>query len=300
VSISNDSSPIQVCYIFATSGVIGGNTGTGVFSNFGDFDFGIDVIYKCPDDVYTLLGGYADSYKWEYSPTQGGTYTTVGTGTSHAADKDGFYKLTMDQDPEIVSDIVEVRSLDFQATIQPDVSPIDVTTTFSATINPTITSDPNLKISYLWEFEGATQLNSTEATPTVTWNSADRSVKLTIMAEANTSNTTGSCSTIVFKILPTEMDDCVHKLGPITCNFTLPGTTTYQWQLRAESSAIWVDITGATTNTYTPVNQKRGLIYYRLIVKDETNTAYSDPVKVRARSCRLPINHNISVMGYYD
>ena len=297
VTLRNSHSPFSLGYFNSTSG----GASYGYLSAFGDFKFPYDIIYKCLDGVVTLEGGYASSYKWEYSTTESGTYTPLSeTGYSIVVGNEGYYKLTMNQDPKLVSDIIEVRNLDFQATIQPAVSPADVTTTFSATINPAIASDPNLKISYLWEFEGATQSNSTDATPTVTWNSANRSVKLTITAEANTSSTTGGCSAIVFKALPTDMDDCAHKLGPITCNFTLPGTTTYQWQSRAESSATWIDITGATTNTYTPVNQRRGITYYRPMVKDETNTVYSDPVKVRVRSCRLPVNHNISVMGYYD
>ena len=300
VTISNPKGYFSFSYIAANYPVLN-STSFGYLTAFGVFRFPCDIIYKCPDATTTIEGGYASSYKWEYSTTESGTYTPLsGTGYSIVVGNEGYYKLTMNQDPKLVSDIIEVRNLDFQATIQPAVSPADVTTTFSATINPAIASDPNLKISYLWEFEGATQSNSTAATPTVTWNSANRSVKLTITAEANTSSTTGGCSAIVFKALPTDMDDCAHKLGPITCNFTLPGTTTYQWQSRAESSATWIDITGATTNTYTPVNQRRGITYYRPMVKDETNTVYSDPVKVRVRSCRLPVNHNISVMGYYD
>jgi len=300
ITIKNSHSPFSLGF-FSYSSYVGGAS-YGYLSAFGDFKFPHDTIYKCPDAATTLEGGYASSYTWQHSPTSAtGPYTTLSEATpSITVSNEGYYRLEMDQDPKIVSDTIFVRNLDFQASIQSAVSPSDVTTTFSATINPLLATDPNLKISYLWEFEGGTPLTSTAATPTVTWNSANRAVKLTITGEANSPGSTGSCSTIVFKALPSDMDDCAHKFGPITSNFTLPGTTTYQWQSRDESSVTWVDITGATTNTYTPINQKRGITYYRLIVKDETVTTYSDPVKVRARSCKLPVNHNISVMGYYD
>ena len=301
VSISNLSSPIQICYIFAANTSAGGNTGTGVFSNFGDFDFGVDVIYKCPDDIYTLLGGYASSYKWEYSPTFSGTYTTVGTGTSLVADKEGFYSLEMDQEHVIAKDVVEVRNIDFQAPIQQaTVTNSGVsTTTFTPSINPALTTDPNLDISYQWSFTGGTPATSTSPTPSVTWTGDKLTAVLTITTEANISTATGGCTTTVGSYLLLGQDVCPGQATAITGNFVLPsgGTNFYQWQ-SSKNNLTWTAIAGATTASFLPPGQKSGITYYRVEIDNGSETAYSEPVRIKVRSCVLPVNHNISVMGY--
>ena len=298
VSISNASSPIQICYIFSGNSI---NTGTGVFSNFGNFDFGVDVIYKCPDDIYTLLGGYADSYKWQYSPTFSGTYTTVGTGTSLAADKEGFYSLEMDQEHVTVKDVVEVRNIDFQASIQQTtITGVGIsTTTFTPSINPTLTSDSNLDISYQWSFTGGTPATSTSPTPSVTWTGDKLTAVLTITAEANISTATGGCTTTVGSYLLLGQDVCPGQTTAITGNFVLPsgGTNSYQWQ-SSKNNLTWTAIAGATTASFLPPGQKSGITYYRVEIDNGSETAYSEPVRIKVRSCVLPVNHNISVMGY--
>ena len=106
-----------------------------------------------------------------------------------------------------------------------------------------------------------------------------------------------------YAILPTWQDVCAGKAKPITCWFTLGATDSYQWQL-SKDNATWTDIAGATAVSYTPANQKRGVTYYRVVV-DNNNASNpevinSESVSIRVRSCQLPVNHNISVMGYYD
>jgi len=300
ISISNDSSPIQICYIFSAGTI---DTGTGVFSNFGNFDFGVDVIYKCPDDTHTLFGGYADSYEWQYSPTLSGTYTTVGTGTSLDAVQEGFYSLEMNQNSTIVKDVVEIRNIDFQASIQQTtVTNSGVfTTTYSPSINPALIADPNLDISYQWSFTGGTPATSTDASPVITWTGDKLTAKLTITAEANSSSATGGCTTTVYSYLLLGQDVCPGQTTAITGNFVLPsgGTNSYQWQ-SSKNSLTWTAIAGATSASFLPPSQKSGITYYRIEVDNGSETVYSDPVCVRVRSCVLPVNHNISVMGYYD
>ena len=98
-----------------------------------------------------------------------------------------------------------------------------------------------------------------------------------------------------------ERDICLSEnIDPLTGFLPLAGTETYQWQSSINSDT-WVDIPGATSDTYTPSNKKRGITYYRITkVASGTITASGQPIKVRIRSCILPVNHNISVMGYYD
>ena len=101
-------------------------------------------------------------------------------------------------------------------------------------------------------------------------------------------------------ISPIYQDVCIGNIGELTCGFTLPGgTNTYQWE-SSKDDQTWIPITGATANKYTPANQKRGETYYRVVVTAGGDTESSSSAKIRVRSCRLPVNHNISVMGYYD
>ena len=104
-----------------------------------------------------------------------------------------------------------------------------------------------------------------------------------------------------YGILPTQQDVCAGKVKEMTCSFNLSSNDTYQWQ-SSKNNVTWTDISGATAVSYTPANQKRGVIYYRVVVTNntDTETVNSESVRLKVRSCLLPVNHNISVMGYYD
>ncbi|MDR2954982.1 MAG: VCBS repeat-containing protein [Prevotella sp.] len=101
-------------------------------------------------------------------------------------------------------------------------------------------------------------------------------------------------------IIPTQQIVCVGAVGTMTCNFILPaGPNTYQWQMSLNNWE-WMDILGETSDTYTPASedQRRGIRYYRVVVSDGVVTENSVPARVRYQSCKLPVNHNIGVMGY--
>ncbi|MDR2955096.1 MAG: VCBS repeat-containing protein [Prevotella sp.] len=103
-----------------------------------------------------------------------------------------------------------------------------------------------------------------------------------------------------YGVLPTQQEVCLSKAGEMSCSFVLPdGTNTYQWQ-SSRDNITWADISGATAIAYTPTDQKRGILYYRVVVEDNAETINSVSVKVRVMSCHLPVNHNISAMDYYD
>ena len=110
---------------------------------------------------------------------------------------------------------------------------------------------------------------------------------------------------IYYGILPTEQDLCVGNVKEMTCSFSLGTNDTYQWQ-SSKNNLTWTDIPGATQNTYHPIDQKPGIVYYRVLVdNNDSNPSNrevieSASVRLRVRSCVLPVNHNISVMGYYD
>jgi len=108
-------------------------------------------------------------------------------------------------------------------------------------------------------------------------------------------------------LLPTQQDVCLKKAGEIniTCCFVLSssGNDSYKWQM-SRDGATWPSdyIPGATGISYIPSTQKRGTMYYRVEVTDNDTSekVFSEPAKIRLRSCQLPVNHNISVMGYHD
>ncbi len=103
-------------------------------------------------------------------------------------------------------------------------------------------------------------------------------------------------------VSPLRQEICMDKsVETITCNITLPGGTnpTYRWQTSRDQVA-WTYIPDATSASYTPSNKKRGTFYYRVAVTVGSETVYSFPSKLRVKSCRIPVNHNISVSGYYD
>jgi len=108
-------------------------------------------------------------------------------------------------------------------------------------------------------------------------------------------------------LLPTQQDACLEKAKDIniTCCFTLSstGNDSYKWQA-SKDGVTWPSgyISGATSVSYIPSAQKRGTMYYRVEVTDDDTLekVFSEPAKIKLRSCQLPVNHNISVMGYYD
>ena len=227
VKIANTVSPFSFGYF----GVGGGGSSYGYLSAFGDFDFGYDTLYYCGNN-FTLQGGYAINYTWKYSSTKNGTYSTIissPTATSLVAANDGYYVLEMNQDPTIVRDTVYAQKLVFQASILPlAILNIETSTVFSASINPILTGDPNLAISYLWEFEGGSSTNPTSATPTVTWVSGERKAKLTLTALANSARSIGSCDTIIQAIpviyqVP-EVAACRGEIATLTASLETAGS----------------------------------------------------------------------------
>jgi hypothetical protein len=179
-------------------------------------------------------------------------------------------------------------------------------TIFTPSINPDLTSDPNLKISHNWQFDNDNPSTSSDATPTVTWTGKTLTAKLTLTAEANSASSTGGCSTTLYMYLMANQDVCMSEAESIDTvidagSFTLPDgstPTSYQWQSR-KNGATWADIAeNGTSSSYTISSppRKRNITYYRVLMDGEA----SEPAKVRLRSCLLPVNHNISVMGYYD
>jgi len=103
-------------------------------------------------------------------------------------------------------------------------------------------------------------------------------------------------------LLPTQQDVCMGKVEKIRCSFTLGSNDSYQWQ-SSKDDYTWENIADAPNqDNYTPANQRRGIVYYRVVVTDTntSETVNSESVKIRVRSCKLPVNHNISVMDYYD
>jgi len=304
VTIKNTGSPFSLGY-FQTNSTRGGSS-YAYLSGFGEFRFPYDVIYKCPDASVTLEGGSASSYKWEHATTSNsGPYTTLSeTGRTLSATDEGYYKLTMAQEPDVISNIVEVRNLDFQAAILPSyISPQAIATTFSTSISSTITSDPNLDISYLWEFEGGLPITSTEASPTVTWTSGERTAKVTITAESRATRTIGSCSVTVmsntsgFYISPVKQEICIDDtIEEMSTDFYISDADTYQWQYSIDN-ITWTDISGATAYTYEPVYQKPGTAYYRIVITDKTGTETLESVeaKIILSRCIMPVNPNIHI-----
>ncbi|MDR2953542.1 MAG: FG-GAP-like repeat-containing protein [Prevotella sp.] len=104
-----------------------------------------------------------------------------------------------------------------------------------------------------------------------------------------------------YGILPVSQEVCVGEEEMMTCSFALSTGDTYQWQW-SKDGIIWTNISGATAISYTPTEHRRGITYYRVIVTNDaaTETIYSAPAHIEAKSCKLPVNHNISAMEYYD
>ncbi|MDR2955667.1 MAG: IgGFc-binding protein [Prevotella sp.] len=302
VRISNSKGYFSFGYIAANE-TGDKNTNYGYLSAF-DFQFPNDTIYKCPDATVTLEGGYALSYQWEHATTKDGPYITLSeTGYSITVSDEGYYKLTMDQDPKTVMDTVFVKNIDFQASISAVTT--SGTTAFSSSINQDIIDDPNLTLSYYWEFDGGTPATSTDENPVVTWSGKTLTAKLTITAEANSANSTGGCSTTVYAYLIAGQEVCMGKAEAIDASsFTLPDgstPTSYQWQ-SSKDNAIWANIAeNGTGSSYNISPQRRGVTYYRVVVTSDTSEKVeSASSRIRVMSCKLPVNHNISAMEYYD
>ncbi len=273
----------------------------GYLSAFNRFQFPNDTIYKCPDDAVTLEGGYAIGYTWKHAATKSGPYTTLSeTGYSLSVTQEGFYILEMNQDPDIVKDTVYVRNLNFQTAITG--STTSGVTTFYPSVNPALANDPNLRLSYSWEFEGGTPATSTAENPVVTWTGTEHTAKLTVTGEANSASSTGSCISTTYLYLMPDVEVCMKKTD-ITLGegLALPAGT-YQWQ-SSKDKVMWTNISEATNSTFTipAQSQKRGITFYRVLLGDGTNPPVAtDAVRVRFKSCQLPVNHNISVMGWDD
>jgi hypothetical protein len=82
--------------------------------------------------------------------------------------------------------------------------------------------------------------------------------------------------------------------GSISLNGTVTGggsTITYQWQSSSDN-LTWSDISGATSTTYSPSVQSKGVYYYRRVTSDDCTSVYSYIV-LNVNSCFIPVNPNI-------
>ena len=297
ITVRNTGSPFSLGY-FAADNTNGGAS-YGYLSAFGE---SMPAIYKCPDAAVTIDGGSAGiSHKWMYSPTYDGTYTLLPQTTQTiTVSNEGYYALEKDLDPGFLRDTTYVQSIHFQEEMQYVTDVSSSSTIFTPSINPDLTSDPNLKISYDWQFDNGTPSTSSDATPTVTWTGETLTAKLTLTAEANSASSTGGCSTTLYMYLMPDQDVCTGKAEAINASsFILPGgstPTSYQWQ-SSKDDATWTDITeNGTGSSYAISPQKRSLTYYRVLMDGMA----SESTRIRLKSCILLVNHNISIMGYYD
>ena len=112
---------------------------------------------------------------------------------------------------------------------------------------------------------------------------------------------TANTQYLYYGLLPTQQNACIGLIKDLICNFSISTNDTYQWQSSPNGSTTWTDIPDETAAVYAPA-KRRGTIYYRVVVTNDTAAEIinSESVSVRVRSCKLPVNHNISVMGYYD
>jgi len=156
----------------------------------------------------------------------------------------------------------------------------------------------------IWTLDGNEQKDAqdklTWTIPTLT--DGTHTITMTVKDISGTSKKIQStfevhCSEEVGNIVPAEQDVCIGKAEIMAPDNELTGTKTYQWQV-SPNGFIWSDIAGANQKTYTITNQKRGITYYRLKMSDGNKMASTKSARVRIRSCSLPVNHNISVMGY--
>jgi len=91
-----------------------------------------------------------------------------------------------------------------------------------------------------------------------------------------------------------NIEDCRGNAKILTCNITLSGTNTYQWQSSIDGFA-WADILGATEDTYNVANQKPGITYYKVVVSNGTESADGALTKMTVYGCVMPVNPNIHI-----
>lgn len=133
-------------------------------------------------------------------------------------------------------------------------------------------------------------------TPKIDWVGVD-SLEYVLTDCSSTFNSIAMVYITVSSRPDSIVEACIGNALPITSSFTLDDVETYQWQ-QSRDKITWADVTGATTNTCIPFDKKTGIMYYRMAVTCDTKTVYSESQAVRIKSCQLPVNHNISVMGY--
>ena len=100
-----------------------------------------------------------------------------------------------------------------------------------------------------------------------------------------------------FSLIPTNQDDCADVIDrKLICLFAGAGYQ-LQWQISKDGSINWQDIPNATNREYiTQQNDKTS--YYRVKVTSPNGQKFiSDVIKIRIRSCLLPVNHNITTVG---
>jgi len=181
---------------------------------------------------------------------------------------------------------------DFTITYNGNTYPITVSNAGTIVRYGDVPGYPNLEYMQ-WELPTASRgmlinINNLVSAYTLSYYSASISTYYTTFAYFST-------------FIGDERDVCFGEyIDPLTGFLPLANAETYQWQLSLDNK-VWANITEATSDTYIAPNNKRGTAYYRITtVKDGVITASGQPIKVKIRSCRLPVNHNISVMGYYD
>ncbi len=159
-------SSAPVCTIANSKGAFalgyfnGSSTGTslyGYLSAFGTFSFANDTIYHC-GDRYQFDAPYALSYQWTLPD---GTTSSNATLT---ATKSGKYKLTVNQDPYVITDETYLKLQNFNHTLSaPNQLLVGKSYRFAIKLNPQNDPDNNFKASYEWNFGAGASVSTSSA-----------------------------------------------------------------------------------------------------------------------------------------
>ncbi|MDR2918355.1 MAG: hypothetical protein LBV72_03190, partial [Tannerella sp.] len=180
VKLSNSESPFSFGYYSGcasnTNPIYHAYNTYGYISTFGSFSFDPDTTWRCASSKkpVTLMGGYAEYYKWILPDS---TIKEGSTMVSIKAYDAGRYILKMNQgqgsnEDNWTTDTCWVYDVTFDASISrkpeaPKPPKMGVPQLFSVdTKGRTITG-----LNYSWTFQGGNPATSTSASPSVIWNS---------------------------------------------------------------------------------------------------------------------------------
>lgn len=237
VTISNKDGAFALGY-FASPG---GTALYGYLSNFGKFSFKEPTIYACGDS-YTFDGGYAKSYLW--TDPKGNTATTP----TFTATRSGVYKLTVNQDPDVITDETHLKLQSFEGDYKfPTAAFVNQPVDFSIkiqTIDPQGIYENDYKVEYEWTFSdeasgySVTQTKNKNGDPLttndmvevkgVTWTTAGRK-KITVKIN----NKSAGCSTTITRNITVQ--DYLDNMDPDVDCWVDPPVTNWMPKLRAKS-----------------------------------------------------------------